>query len=1320
MTNAGPKTGLPFNNGYTNYGHSYEGPYYSKINNECILGGLIGGGNGNNHVGTLPAGCRPRQGLLFNVNNHQCTMRLHVATDGRIHRETGHCHAWTSLAGVTFPASEATKTTLQLSNGWKGYGGYWGTPYYSLIKGECIVQGLISGNKWGYIATLPEICRPMKRLIFNLNNHQYTSRVDVLPNGQIHWISGGAHHGWLSLTGIRFEALPPLPPVVSIKITPGQVTSKEFNFDIRVSHAVCSTSSCFESSVQKDANVAMGLNCKAFIQPVGDNKCNYGNAKAHMPCKKWDNFFDGTKASDVQTYLSLTDKDDQLATGKYEILYNCYYGEQSQTKFKSLHTFTVMSGCSDWLPTSFRGLSIVELFLQSAPAFLDVKPPECDQIDRVKESIFREFDTFPLDGKLSAAEIRDAFFKHDVDATYLDRLIEEDYFEARNGGIMMSDVISSRALPLACTGTTLTDASDVFFTKSTYPTMQANEAECESSKEGVTLEWDFKRVPSTNDLQCLYTDGQLLRAFKTDSKKKSVQAFKDERPSAGVGEDAVKLVTQLPFDVDLKNSVDNSGASTLSNVNHGYITSSGCVTATEDGGKCFKRTSHSTAFVLNDQKAMSKSSIMTWVRLSQRTGGDQYLWFAMGYDSKDYQKSFGIDASGHAFAQLNAKVKVTGSKVLEVDEWYHVAMNLNKQTGLSIYVDGTLDKSLESIDNIQMDFPFVASSVKILDALGTFDDFRIYSGLLSKLHISSVYQCGRRTSCAQLARATPQSRRVYCIVPSYNTEKMSSGFTPPCVAGLYYNGAAIDLQLSPTQKGVLFSFRDTALEELSYEILRRPNDAITGPLGNYKAVVMIDSALDYCATTFSSLTFFDDEAIKLPGKTWEYAIKTKFKGVTKISDPRSFVTPFYAMFEGKVVAGKSGVPVPNVRVCTRLLRGSQSSSSLIDRDASDINLAAYMNAWHSEQEDPNKRSSAYKVTDQDISSYSELEGGEWFNVTLSLFSKIDRVNVCSVEEKVELDVRVLDYSDPKDEGDLGAPCILEENYADGYPILFNIGSSICRTYDCRGTKVDSYLGKVVTVKSVSSSSQKYHVSEIQVMGVDVDCPYTSFSDEDGNYEIDVLDLSGQTMRKAYIGTVAFKTDVFDEIDTLMVNATGNKNPESFLIALSLDEDLLKKNWETYGNVMSDADALCYRSKYSDIKKAYGDDLEKIKSHYDKHGSWEGRSYHGCNPTAELGSAIVPRMGADYEIEWKTGISFNSVPYPRTPSLYHGWNGYGHHYGYYPTVWVNDGVCVVEGLLSGHHWGHIGNLPGDCRPSGREIFNMNNHQYTSRVDVLSNG
>ena len=46
---------------------------------------------------------------------------------------------------------------------------------------------------------------PQKRLILNMNNHQFTSTVDVLTNGQIHWVAGGNHHGWLSLSGIVFS-----------------------------------------------------------------------------------------------------------------------------------------------------------------------------------------------------------------------------------------------------------------------------------------------------------------------------------------------------------------------------------------------------------------------------------------------------------------------------------------------------------------------------------------------------------------------------------------------------------------------------------------------------------------------------------------------------------------------------------------------------------------------------------------------------------------------------------------------------------------------------------------------------------------------------------------------------------------------------------------------------------------------------------------------------------------------------------------------------------------------------------------------------------
>ena len=47
------------------------------------------------------------------------------------------------------------------------------------------MQGFIHGGSWSHISTLPVECRPYKRLIFNLNNHQSTSRVDVLPDRRV-------------------------------------------------------------------------------------------------------------------------------------------------------------------------------------------------------------------------------------------------------------------------------------------------------------------------------------------------------------------------------------------------------------------------------------------------------------------------------------------------------------------------------------------------------------------------------------------------------------------------------------------------------------------------------------------------------------------------------------------------------------------------------------------------------------------------------------------------------------------------------------------------------------------------------------------------------------------------------------------------------------------------------------------------------------------------------------------------------------------------------------------------------------------------------
>merc|ERR1712216_233128 len=75
----------------------------------------------------------------------------------------------------------------------------------------CVVSGLAKSGKWGNIATLPSSCRPSKRLIFNVNNHVKSARVDVQTSGVVSWIAGGKDHQWISLTGILFPVTPAKP-----------------------------------------------------------------------------------------------------------------------------------------------------------------------------------------------------------------------------------------------------------------------------------------------------------------------------------------------------------------------------------------------------------------------------------------------------------------------------------------------------------------------------------------------------------------------------------------------------------------------------------------------------------------------------------------------------------------------------------------------------------------------------------------------------------------------------------------------------------------------------------------------------------------------------------------------------------------------------------------------------------------------------------------------------------------------------------------------------------------------------------------------------
>jgi len=91
--------------------------------------------------------------------------------------------------------------TLRLFNGWKAYGSVYGTPTLTIKNNLCVVEGLVKVGRGNVITQLPAGCRPTKRLIFNLNRHAQTSRVDLTTDGRISFIAGGKT-SWISLSGI--------------------------------------------------------------------------------------------------------------------------------------------------------------------------------------------------------------------------------------------------------------------------------------------------------------------------------------------------------------------------------------------------------------------------------------------------------------------------------------------------------------------------------------------------------------------------------------------------------------------------------------------------------------------------------------------------------------------------------------------------------------------------------------------------------------------------------------------------------------------------------------------------------------------------------------------------------------------------------------------------------------------------------------------------------------------------------------------------------------------------------------------------------------
>jgi hypothetical protein len=255
--------------------------------------------------------------------------------------------------------------------------------------------------------------------------------------------------------------------------------------------------------------------------------------------------------------------------------------------------------------------------------------------------------------------------------------------------------------------------------------------------------------------------------------------------------------------------------------------------------------------------------------------------------------------------------------------------------------------------------------------------------------VQSIYELGREVRSANLAEAKPQSRRTFCVIAKYGG--VQSAYTP-CATGLFYNGLVIDLLTSIETTGVVFQFRDTALDEIGYEVLRRES----GSTSSYDVVLFIDSGMSGCSYTYNMLSFYDADAAKEPGVTWEYAIRTKYDASTHsdvISDAYTYVVPWYGTVDGTVVAGDTEVPVADVRVCARLDSSTTSDTDLLELGSKVTSSASSYMAKNRYVTHSAETLSAFEATDGETDTSVTVDHGEHLQVNLDVFASVSKVTV---------------------------------------------------------------------------------------------------------------------------------------------------------------------------------------------------------------------------------------------------------------------------------------------------------------------------------------
>ena len=98
------------------------------------------------------------------------------------------------------------------------------------------------------------------------------------------------------------------------------------------------------------------------------------------------------------------------------------------------------------------------------------------------------------------------------------------------------------------------------------------------------------------------------------------------------------------------------------------------------------------------------------------------------------------------------------------------------------------------------------------------------------------------------------------------------------------------------------------------------------------------------------------------------------------------------------------------------------------------------------------------------------------------------------------------------------------------------------------------MGQYITVRSLNEDGDEPTIADVQAIGTSANCPYYAFSDDQGNFEMDVIEPKGNLNKKQEVGVKAYREDIFDSVEMFFLNATDKVEPEMVVIALDVNVD----------------------------------------------------------------------------------------------------------------------------------------------------------------------